>query len=184
VGGGCDQAAGERAEPDPEVHDHALHPEGDVPELGRGQAHEQRRLRRPEEPVPDTRDRRRRERLPRLVHERVGAEPDSEQHEGRRKGPPAAEPVDEMTADRRRDERHGGVRREHEPGDRERDPAHVVQVDERERKHDAVPERVAEPTELKRLNRPREPPVDHRQAHAASLFTTKARALPGPSGCA
>ena len=44
------------------------------------------------------------------------------------------------------------VRREDQAGRAERDPLHVVQIDEHEREHDAVPERVREAAELQQLH--------------------------------
>ena len=104
----------------------------------------------PEEAVAEARHGGGQERLPRMVHRRVPDEADREQDERGREHAPAAEPVDERAGDRAGDERDGGVRREHEAGDRQRDAAHVVEVDQRERQHDAVAERVAEAAELER----------------------------------
>ena len=64
---------------------------------------------------------------------------------------------------------------EDQAGHREPDPAHVVQVDEQERVHDAVPEGVHEPADLEgrdragegREVRPEEPP--HRETLAPRM---------------
>ncbi len=57
-------------------------------------------------------------------------------------------------------------------GEPERDPAHVVEVDEQERQHDAVPERVDERSELEHVDGPRQSRIEAsggRSALAARL---------------
>ena len=65
---------------------------------------------------------------------------------------------DERAGDEARGERGGRVDRGREPGEAERDPAHVVQVDDQERQDDPVPERVRQPADLQHPDRPRQAP--------------------------
>ena len=73
---------------------------------------------------------------------------------------PAADPVHERARNRPGDEADRGVGREDEADRAEPEAAHVVQVDEGEGQHDAVPERVHEPARLERLHRAREARVE------------------------
>ena len=124
---------------------------------------EQRRLGRPESAVADPRHRAREEALPRALDEGVGGEPDREEPERGVEHPLASDAVDQRARDRAGHEADTGVRREDEPGDAEADPALVVQVDEQEREHEPVPERVHQPAHLKQLHRPRQPRVQARE---------------------
>jgi hypothetical protein len=175
---GGDQAACQPADPDPEVHRHALHREHRGPLLARREPGEERRLRRPERAVADPDDRRSEESLPGGLDERVAADPEQQKAEGDREHPLPSDAVDERSGDRAGDEADGGVRRQHEPGGAEIDPALVVQVDEGEREHEPVPERVQEPAQLQGLDRPRQLRVEaaqvtlHRGTVAPSVFQT------------
>ena len=105
-------------------------------------------------PIPD--DRRDEEPLPGGLDERVAGDPDREEDERDREHPLAADSIDQGAGDRPRDEADGRVRAEDEPGGAEADPALVVQVDEREREDQTVPDRVQEPADLEGLHRPGE----------------------------
>ena len=67
-----------------------------------------------------------------------------------------ADLVRERAGDEARAERGGRVHRRGEPREAERDPAHVVQVDDQERQHDPVTEGVRQPADLQDPDRPRE----------------------------
>ena len=169
-----DQAADERAEPDPEVHHDPLHPEGDVT-AGRAASG-----RRAASTAPARRSRcRRRSRSRRRTPARVRARRDR-----RRSRPRGGRARSRARAGRRPGRRAGPTSGPAtrataafvaitSPATRERDPAHVVEVDEREREHDPVPERVAEPAELEGLDGARQAaveaaqPADHRGTVAA-----------------
>ena len=153
---GGQEAAGEPADPDPEVHHDPLHRERGRASLGRGQAGDQGRLRRPEDPVPDARDRAREEAVPRRLDEGVSAEADGEEAERDSEHPPAAEPVDERPGERPGDQADRRIRAENQPGEPEREATLVVEVDEREREHEPVPDRVRKPAELEDLHRARQ----------------------------
>ena len=111
------------------------------------------RLGRPEGAVPDSDDRRDEEPLPGSLDEGVAGDPDREEEERDREHPLGADSIDQGAGDRPRDEADGRVRAEDEPGGAELDPALVVQVDEREREDQTVPDRVQEPAELQGLHR-------------------------------
>ena len=98
-----------------------------------------------------------------LCDERVPEEADREEAERRRQHRLAADPVDERTADRPGDQADARIRREDEPGDAEADPALVVQVDEQERDHEPVAERVHQPAQLEQLHRARQARVQARE---------------------
>ena len=137
--------------------------EGGVAALGRGQPGDQRRLARPEAAVPEAAQRVRRERLPRLVR-RTGRAPIADRQEAERdrrasRRPPT--PVDSAaptsgpaTSADAPFVAEDQARRA--PSD---EPADVVQVDEQEREHEPVPERVREPAGLEDLDRARQPRV-------------------------
>ena len=76
-----DQAAGEPAETDAEVHRHALLRERRMQAGGRRQARDQRRLARPERCAPDALEGEQRVRVPRLADEREQPEPERLDHE-------------------------------------------------------------------------------------------------------
>ena len=69
--------------------------------------------------------------------------------------PVGERPAEEAARERRR-RLHGG----RAAGEPERDPAHVVEVDEQEREDDAVPERVDERSELEHVDVPRQARVE------------------------
>ena len=77
--------------------------------------------------------------------------------------------------DRAREEAEDAVRREHEPRGPEREPAHVVEVDDDERERDPVPEGVDEPAGLHGPDGARKPRVD-----AAQIAARKAADQPSP----
>ena len=105
----------------------------------------------------------REEALPGALDERVGAEADGEEAERDRQHQPAADPVDEGAGDRAGDEAHAGVGGEYEPGHAEPDPLLVVQVDEQERQHEPVPERVHQAPDLEELHCTRQARVQARE---------------------
>ena len=90
-----DQARREPAEPDSEVHRHALLREGCVPAGRRSQARDQCRLARPEARAARSLDRDQDERLPRDAHERQEPVADRLQDEPARERGPRADPVDQ-----------------------------------------------------------------------------------------
>ena len=156
VGGGRDQAADERAEPDPEVHADPLQRVGRVPLVRGREAREQRRLAGPEAGRAGAFEREERERLPRLPDQREERERGRLEQEAEEERVPPADPVDRR-AGREPDEQRGGAgRREREARLRERDPADVVEVDDDEREDDPVPERVDHAARLHEPDRARE----------------------------
>jgi hypothetical protein len=151
-----DEPAGERTEADPEVHHDALHRERRRPLLGRGEPGEERRLRRPEAADPDPAHGGDEEALPGHLDERVRGVAHGQDRERHREHRLPSVAVDQRPEDGPCDDRDDRVRSEDQPGHRETDPAHVVQVDEEERDDDAVPERVQEAADLQRRHRTRE----------------------------
>ena len=149
-----DEAAGDAAEADAEVHHDALHRERRRALRARRQAGEQGRLRRPEGPLPIPVIALASEALPgALRRTRRRAKPSVRKPSAavsialpptRSTSAPAIGPAMRLTA---------GVRREDEPGDAEADPALVVEVDEQERDDEPVPERVHQPAQLEQLHR-------------------------------
>ena len=72
-------------------------------------------------------------------------------------------------------------------GEPERDPAHVVEVDEQEREDDAVPERVDERPELEHVDGPRQTRVEAAEVRAhlvARLIAAASLLEAGAAGCA
>jgi hypothetical protein len=160
VGGSRDQPAGEAAEADAEVHADPLEREGGVT-VGRGrQAREQRRLPRPEAGRANAFEPEQRERLPGLADEREERERRGLQEEPEQQRVAPADPVDRRAGREPGRERGHAREREREPGLGERDPAHVVQVDDDERDHDAVAERVHDAARLDEPDRARKVRVE------------------------
>ena len=116
----------------------------------------ERRLRRPERAAARAPDDVDRERLPRRADERHERERD--RHHDERAGEHALrpDPVGERAGEEAARERRRGLRRRGEPGEPERDPAHVVQIDDQERQDDAVAERVQQPAGLQHVDVPRQ----------------------------
>ena len=147
-----DGAGDEAAERDTEVHGHSLLRESGVtPFLGCERA-EERGLTRPEGAAAETDERVQRERLPGVANQREERERDG--HHDQRTGQDSTrpQPVRERTADEDGEEPGGGIGRDDEPRDTERDPAHVVEVDDQKRPDHPVPEHVREPAGLKNPN--------------------------------
>ncbi len=151
-----DQAAGQTAKADSEVHGHALLRERCVEPGGRRQAGDQRGLARPERRAADAFEREQRVRMPRLAHEREQPEPECLDHEAGAEHALRSEAVDHRahrdaggqlsrSRDRDRDPRRGDP-----------EPADVGQVDREEREHDAVPERVRDAADLEQPDVARE----------------------------
>jgi hypothetical protein len=116
--------------------------------LGRGQACEQRRLAGPEARRADAFEREERVGVPGVPDQREEGEGDELQEQAEDERVAASYLVDERAGAQAGDERGGPADGEREAGLRERDPAHVVQVDDREGEHDPVPERVHDATHL------------------------------------
>jgi hypothetical protein len=94
------------------------------------------------------------------VDQRVASVPDRQEDERGGEGSAPADAVDD-DADRRPGEQAGGAgRRQHEPGRPQREAAHVVQVDDKEREREAVADRVREPAEAEDPDGPGEPRVE------------------------
>jgi hypothetical protein len=142
IGGRRDQPADEAAEPDAEVHADALQGKRRVAVLVGRQPREQRRLSRPEARGADALEPEEREGVPRLADQREHRERGRLQHEPEQEGVTSADPIDRPAGAEARDERGHAGEGEREPRLGERDPAHVVQVDDDERDHDPVAERV------------------------------------------
>ena len=168
-----DRAGHEATEPDPEVHRHALLSECGVPAGGGRQPGDQRRLARPEARAARALDRDQDERLPGLADEREQAEPERLEDEPRRERAPSADPVDQRAGEDPRDELGQGRHRDDEAGRPQREPADVVQVDDEEREHEPVSERVREAADLEQPDGQREARVQaaevgagHRPKHS------------------
>ena len=80
--------------------------------------------------------------MPRLANERKQRERDCLNQEAEHERVPPADPVDQCARHQPGGQGGGAADRERETRVRERDPAHVVQVDDREWEDDAVAERV------------------------------------------
>ena len=139
-----DRSRDETAKRDAEVHRHALLRERRMPALGRCEGAQQRRLAGPEGTAAGADQDVENQRMPGRPNQR-------EQREGRRhhdqrrcEHGPRSHAIREGTADEARAQRCRGVRRDDQPGEPERDAAHVVQVDDQERPDDAVPEHIRE----------------------------------------
>src|SRR5438093_3686373 len=101
--------------------------------------------------------------MPRLVDEWEGAVPD--RHEDERAGECEAptDPVRKPSGKGAGDEAHRPIGRQDEAGRPEREPAHVMQVDDEKRKRDPVPEGVHQPARLQRPDGTRKARVDRPQ---------------------
>ena len=175
-----DQAADERAEADAEVHHDALSGERGRAALDRRQPGDHRRLRRPEGAVADPRHDRDRKRLPWFVDQCEAGVAGREETERDGERAAASDSVDKRSGDGPGDQADGGVRAEHEPGGAEPDPAHVVEVDEREREHDPVAEGVQQAARLQRVHRPRQLRVEAQEpaAHRETVATWTGSSTP------
>ena len=168
-----DEAAGDPAQPDPEVHRQALLGKGGVPADAGGEPRDEGRLARPETGRAGALEREQKERLPGVADEGEGADAGRLQDEPageRRAGPDA---VDHGACQHSRHELGRGRRGDDEPRGPEREAANVVQVEDEEREHDAVPERVDDPAALEEPDIPRqlriEPTQRGERSHRANL---------------
>ncbi len=156
VRGSRDGAGHEPAERDTEVHGHPLLSESGVTPLLRRERAEKRGLARPERTAAEADERVQREGLPWVADEREECEPHG--HHDQRAGQDAArpQPVGERTANEPGDEPGGGVGGDDETSDAERDPAHVVEIDDQEGPDHPVAEHVREPPGLQDPDVPRQ----------------------------
>jgi hypothetical protein len=171
VGRGRDQAADRGAEADAEVHADALERVGGVPVVCRRQARQERGLAGPEAGGARALEPEEREGVPRLADEREQCERDSLQQQSEQQRVAAADPVDDRPRSPARSQRGSPAEREREPGLGERDPTHVVQVDDDEREHDPIAERVDHPAGLDEPDLPRKmwvEPAEVRDHHYGS----------------
>jgi hypothetical protein len=160
IRGRRDQAADEAAEADAEVHADPLEREGGVAVLVRRQPREEGRLAGPEARRPDALQPEQRECLPRLADQREHRERGGLQQEPEQQRVAPADVVDRPAGAEAGDERRDARERQRESGLGERDPAHVVQVDDDERDHDPVPECVHDAADLDEPDRSREVRVE------------------------
>jgi hypothetical protein len=155
-----DQPRGDAAERDADVHRQALQRvRGRPPGRGR-QAGEERRLRRPERAAADAPQRVDRERLPRRPDRRHQRERDRHHDERAEQHALRADPIGERPAEEAARECRRRLDRRRAAGEPERDPADVVEIDEQERKDDAVPERVDERSGLEDVDVARQARVE------------------------
>ena len=148
VVGPRDRAGDEAAQRDAEVHRHALLCERRMATVLWRQRRQQRRLARPERAAACSDEHVEHERMPRRADEREQGEAEGHDHQRSGENRARAEPVRERAADEPRAQRGGGVRRDDQPCDAQRDPADVVQIDDQERPDDTVPEHVREAARL------------------------------------
>ena len=155
-----DQPRDDATERDADVHGEALQRvRGHSPGRGR-QAGEESRLRRPERAAADAPQRVDRERLPRRPDQRHQRERDRHHDECAEQHALRADPIGERPAKEAARECRRRLDRRRAAGEPERDPAHVVEVDEEEREDDAVPERVDERPGLKDVHVARQARVE------------------------
>ena len=148
VSGGGDQPADRGAEAYAEVHADPLERVGGVPVAGRGQPSEQRGLAGPETGGARALEGEQREGVPRLPDQREEREGHGLQQQSEQKRVAPADAIDGRASHPARPQRGHSAERERQPGHGERDPSHVVEVDDDERQHDPVPERVDDPADL------------------------------------
>ncbi len=105
------------------------------------------------------------------MHEREEREADGLHHEARAEDRAGAEPVDERAGDQPGCQLRRSRDRDDETGDAEPEAAHAVEVDDEERQHEAVAERVREPAELQQPDLAREARVESAEVgeHRARL---------------
>jgi hypothetical protein len=151
-----DRARDESAEREADVHRHALLRKRRVTPLWRRQRAEEGRLARPERSTADADQQIERKRVPGLSDQREEDEGDRAESECRAEDHSWPEPVGQRTRDKAGEERGGRAGGNDEPCHPEREPAHVVQVDDQERPDHAVPEHVREPARLEDPDVPRQ----------------------------
>jgi len=173
----CDRTGDEAAERDAEVHRHPLLCECRVAPVGRRQRAEQGRLARPEGTAARADEHVQQQRLPRRADQREEREPHRHHDEraaedGARPDPVRERPADESGAQCRR-----RVRSDDHACEAQRDPAHVVQVDDQERPDHSVAEHVRETARLQDPDVARQVRVEASQVrpHGASLTTARPR---------
>ena len=174
MAGARDEAADDPAQAETEVHADPLERERRVCPLRRRQPREQRRLAGPKTRRPRAFEREQDEGVPRLADEGEQGERDRLEQQSQEQGVPPAETVDECPGPETGCERGNSARGEREARGRERDSAHVVQVDDDERKDDPVPERVdnaagLDEPDLARQHRVEAADVARRRSHVGGL---------------
>jgi hypothetical protein len=114
--------------------------------------------------------------VPRLLHERQEPVADGEQQERHGEDGPAAQPVDDRTAEGDRRDAGDRARRDDQADGVEPESADVVQVDEQEREGEPVAERVCEPAELHRPDGARESRIEAAEVveHAGLRLVSRA----------
>ena len=135
-----DEAADDPAQAETEVHADPLERERRVRPLRRRQPREQRRLAGPKTRRPRAFEREQDEGVPRLADEGEQGERDRLEQQSQEQGVPPAETVDECPGPETGRQRGNSARGKREARGRERDSAHVVQVDDDEREDDPIPE--------------------------------------------
>ena len=175
VRNGGDETRDETAERDAEVHHQPLQRIGGRALPVWRQRREHRRLRRPERPAAEPPDRVERERLPRDTDEGHQPERDRHHRERRDQHAPRAEPVGERPRDEAAHETGERLGRRDQPRGPERDPAHVVQVDDQEREHDAVAERVEQRAGLEHIDVVRQPRIEAAEVAPHGCHTIRLR---------
>ena len=112
------------------------------------------------------------ERLPRLADEREEPEADRLEHEAAAERQPRADAVDDDARADPTDEQRRRGDADDQPGSPEREPAHVVEVDDEEREHDPVPEGVDHPADLEQPHLARQLRIElpeHATRHSRTL---------------
>jgi hypothetical protein len=143
-----DQPGDDTADRHAEVHRQTLERERGRAAFRRRQPGEEGGLSRPERAAADAPQHVDRKRLPRRADQRHQCERDRHHGERDEQDTLRADAVGERAADEAARERGRRLRGRREPGEAERDPAHVVEVDDQEREDDPVPERVQQAPEL------------------------------------
>ena len=157
---GRDQPADDATQAKTQVHADSLQREGRVGPLGRGEAREQSRLTRPEAGGARSLERQQRERLPRLADQREERKGNRLEQQAEQQRVPPTEAVDDRAGSEAGRQGGDGAGREGEARCGERDPAHVVQVDDDEREHDPVPQGVDDSAALDEPDLPRQERVE------------------------
>ena len=129
-------------EAEAEVVRHAGERVGGRALLAGGQRGEQARVARREPGVPRARHQGEPESLPRVVHEREAPVTRSEERERAHQRCAGADPVDHAPGERAADDPDPEQAGDDQTGDPQAEVAHAVQVDDEERDHDPVAERV------------------------------------------
>jgi len=151
-----DQAADQAADAEAEVVGDARERVGGGALLSRGERREQARVARREARVPGAGDRREGEGVPRMANEGKAAVAGGEQRERGHQRAPSTHAVDDPARERAADDTDPEQHRHDEPRGAEAHSAHLVEVDDQERDHDPVTERVRDPTDFEQPDGARE----------------------------